>query len=241
MADFALSLINPTTGVEDITVASDILSIVDHSNYDTNAEAGHARSDFSDFFKILITLPDADSVLYSSIGDGDEVVTTPSAGDPEIDYPYSSGDGQYLITVYSVPTYNAAAPYLLETAPYVYYNTSIWQLIQDATSQEPAENAYWTEVADIDLLPAKYRVAQKIAIYADEKKYWARKIYQANCVNNKIGDNWEKLLRDPDFIAAVELFIGINSIPVLMAIGRYDEVDITINRGKQICSAGEVL
>ena len=105
MANFNISLIDPSTGSVDIAVSSGVLSVTDHSNYDTNTEAGHARSDFSDFYKVLITLPSGNTFLYSSLGDGQESVSAPSAGDPSVDYIYPSGDGQYWVTVYTLPTY----------------------------------------------------------------------------------------------------------------------------------------
>jgi hypothetical protein len=177
--------------------------------------------------------------LYTTLGDGEAVIAAPSAGstgDPHVDYTYLSGDGQYWVTIYTVPTYSAIANYLLATAPYVYYNSTIWKALQNASGQTPVEGAYWTEVTDIDLLPAKYRLAQRIVVYAEAKRCYARRIYNTNAINNLIGSNWEKLLKDPEFIHAIQLFISINSIPVLMAADRWTEVDTNINLCKQIAS-----
>ena len=240
MASFATSLINPVTGVADISIASGIITIIDHSNYDDSSpEAGHARANFSSYYKMKITLPDLTEYLYSTLSDGDAVIAAPSAGsagDPHVHYTYLTGDGQYWVTIYTVPTYSAIAAYLIATTPYVYYGTTIWRALQNSTGQTPAENAYWTAVTDIDLLPAKYRLAQRIVVYAEAKKCYARRIYNANAVNNLIGSNWEKLLRDPEFIDAIKLFVSINSIPVLMAADRWTEVDTNINLCKQIAS-----
>jgi hypothetical protein len=243
MPNFQVSLTSPITDQPDITISSGVVSVTDHSNYDESVpEAGHARAEFKDFYKMLITLPTGAEYLYSSIGDGDEVITTPDSGDPQVDYTYLTGDGQYFVTVYSLPTYKAEAPYYLPTAPYVYSADVIYKCIQSGTGQTPASSpTYWEIVTDIDLLPAKYRLEQRTVIYADVKKAYARKIYNACVVNNKVGDNWEKLTRDPDFIAAVKFFIGINAIPVLMEASRFAEIDITINQLKQLASVGEVL
>jgi hypothetical protein len=73
------------------------------------------------------------------------------------------------------------------------------------------------------------------------KRGYARKIYNANVLNNLIGPNWEKLLKDPEWIAAMELLVGISAIPVLLEASRYDEIDTTINNSKQLVSVGEVL
>jgi hypothetical protein len=243
MASFQISITDPITDAPDIVVASGVVSITDHSNYsEAVPEAGHARSAFSDFYKLLITLPTGAVYLFSSLGDGDEVITTPSAGDPVADYNYLTGDGQYFVTIYSLPTYDPSAPYTTVTTPYTYYGGKMYQLILDGTGQQPdISPTYWTEVTDIDLLPAKYRLDQRTVIYADSKRLYARKVYNANVVNGLIGDNWEKLTRDPDWIVAMEALLGINAIPILLEASRFSEIDSTINLLKQRASVGEVL
>lgn len=240
MAQFALSLIDPITGAADISVSGGVISISDHSNYDdVSPEAAHARSNFSDFYKVKIVEPNLAEYLFSSIGDGNEVVITPSAGsagDPSVDYEYAAGDGQYWIYIYAVPTYSVGASYSMATFPCVYYNAKIWKALQNSSGQVPVEGAYWTEVTDLDELSAKYRLAQRIVVYAEAKRCYARRIYNANAINNKIGANWEKLLSDPEYIDATRLFIAINAIPVLMAADRWTEVDTNINFCKQIAS-----
>jgi hypothetical protein len=243
MASFQVSLTSPITDLPDITIASGVATIVDHSNYDESVpEAGHARADFKDFYKMLITLPTGAVYLYSSIGDGDASITTPDAGDPQAAYTYLTGDGQYFVTIYTLPTYSAIASYYLPTVPYVYDSGVIYKCIQSGTGQTPASSpTYWEVVTDIDLLPSKYRLEQRTVIYADAKKMYARRVYNANVLNGKIGENWEKLFKDPDFIVAVEALIGISAIPVCLEASRFTEIDSTINFLKQLASAGEVL
>jgi len=242
MANFQLSLTDPVTEQPDITISSGHLLLVDHSNYATSNEAGHELTDFVGFYKVLITSPSGSEVLYSSIGDGDEVVSVPSAGNPEVDNIYVGGDGQYFVTVYAVPTYDAVETYVYSTTNpvYVYDNEKIYMCIQTGYGRM-GNASYWTEVTDIDTLPSKYRLNLRVVIYADSKRAYARRIYNANCVNNLIGENWEKLLRDIEFIAAVKLFVGINTIPVLIEASRFNDIDITINNMKQISATYETL
>lgn len=242
MANFQISLVNPITSLPDITVENNTISVVDHSNYgEAVPEAGHARVNFANFYKMKFVYPNGQSYLYSSIGDGDAVISTPSSGDPSVDHPYNTGDGQYWLYVYTVPTYSGAAAYLVATTPYVWYNSTIWQCLQNSTGSTPVEGAYWHAITDIDTLPGKYRIAQRAVIYSDAKRTYARRIYNANAINNRIGENWEQLLRDPEFIDATRLFISINSIPVLMAASRWAEVDTNINFTKQIAAKYEVV
>lgn len=240
MANFQVSLTDPATGDVDISIANDILSVVDHSNYGESVpEAGHERSDFSDFYKVIIGLPDGGEYVFSSLGDGDEAIDPPDDGDPEVDYAYTTGDGQYWIKVYVVPTYNSGASYLIATTPYVYYDGKIWRVKINSSGVTPVEGANYTEITDIDDLPSKYRLAQRIVVYQQGKRTWARRLYNANVVNNRIGENWEQLLRDPEFIDSVRLSISIASIPVLMAADMWDKVDTNINQLKQISSKYE--
>ena len=244
MAAFQISLTNPVTGLADISVSDGVITIVDHSNYgEGTPEAGHARANFTDFYKIKIVLPNGQSYLYSSKypADGDAVVAAPSAGNPTVDYSYSSGDGQYWVYVYTVPTYSGGASYLVATTPYVWYGGTIWKALQNTSGHTPAEGVYWTAVTDYTTLPAKYQAAQRVVIYADSKRTYARRIYNVAVVNNRIGENWEKLLNDPEFITAVRLFVGINGIPILMAASRWTEIDTTINFMKYLAANYEVL
>jgi hypothetical protein len=245
MAIFQISLINPTTGLADVTVSDGVLTVVDHSNYDTNTEAGHARANFSDFYKIKLVLPNGNSYVYGStiVTPKDASVITPSAGgtgQPSIAYTYPSGDGIYWLYVYSLPTYASGASYLIANAPYVYYNGGFWNALQNTSGNAPAAGAYWSQVTDIDTLPSKYRIAQRIVIYADAKRTYARRVYNANVINNKIGVDWENLIGDPEFVDAVRLFVSINAIPIDMAAGDWTSVDTTINFTKQIASKYEV-
>jgi hypothetical protein len=248
MSNFQVSITSPTTELPDVTVSSGVLSIVDHSNYSTSDEVGHLEADFANFYKMLITLPSGDEYLYSSLYpvDGDELIDTPDAGAPDADYTYPSGDGQYWLTIYALPTYSGAVSYVYSTSNpiYVYYPTDgkIYKNIQSTGGVDLiADPTYWTEVTDIELLPSKYRLNQRIVIYADSKSTYARLIYRANALNNIIGENWEKILKDSDAVNAIRMFIGINAIPVLLAASRFDEIDTTINNLKSISSAYETL
>ena len=191
---------------------------------------------------MLITLPSGEIYLYSSIADGDATITTPSAGDPSADFTYPGGDGTYFVTLYALPNYGAGVSYVYSTSNpvYVYSGAKIYKNIKSGTGQI-ASTSYWTEVTDIELLPVKYRLNQRVIIYSDSKAYYARKIYNACVVNHLIGENWENLLKDRDVITAIRLFIDINAIPVLLASSKFPEIDTTINFMKQIGSTGEVL
>lgn len=237
MANFQISITSPTTLQVDITDANDILTIVDHSNYDdASPEAGHSQTDFSDFRKMKLVLPNGNEYLLSSLypADGDVTLAVPSGNTLPLStsYSYTTGDGTYWIYLYAVPTYNAAANYLFSTTPTVYYDGSLWRALQDSTGQTPAEGAFWTEVTDIDNLSSKYRLAQRVVLYSDQKETWARRVYNSVILNNGVGVTVDQLLRDPEWLDAMKMYFNISGIPVLMKVDAWTEVDIVTNFGK---------
>ena len=248
MANFLLSLTDPITLLTDVTVTAGILNIHDNSNYATSTEVGHLQSNFDDFYKIKIINPAGTEYLFSAITAdplADAVLAKPSVTLPTgTAWTYGGGDGQYWIILYAVPTWSSGTSYLLTNTPFVYYLGVLYECIHDtgASVTLPAvDTTNWRVLSDEDDLPVKYRIALQTVIYEGAKSAYARRIYNANCVNNKMGNNWEKMLYDKDFVAAIQLFVSINSLPVLMAESRFSEVDLNINLTKQIASETEVL
>lgn len=238
MADFQVTITNPTTSEVAITDSNDTLTIVDYSNYDDGDEPGHDQSDFSDFRKLKIVLPNGDSYLFSSIGDGDEDLEVPSEETLPIStsYAYSQGDGTYYVYLYVLPTWDAAAAYLLADTPYVYYNAKMYKCLQNGTNKNPAtETAYWSEVTALSSLPSKYTLSQRITLTSDLKETLARRVYNAfSVLNNSIDDDrHEQLFRNQEMIDAQIMTLLIDAIPVLIAVDDWDSVDTAINLGKQ--------
>jgi len=238
MANFQVTITNPVTESVDITDSNDILTIVDHSNYDDAApEAGHNQADFDEFRKIRITLPSGTTYLFSSLypTDGDITLPVPAGAVLPMStaYAYNTGDGKYIIELFVLPTWGSAYSYLIATAPYVYHVDKLYKALQDSTNQNPTtETTYWAEVLTMDELSAKYYLTQNITIISDMQEVWARLTYIANCVNNKIGCRWEVLFQDEAWIDAVRLCQIQESIPVLMKVDAWDEIESNINLSK---------
>lgn len=248
MANFQVSITNPSTGKVDITDSDDVLTIVDHSNYgDSSPEAGHSQSDFSDFRKLKIILPTGVEYLFSSfysIGEGDADLIVP-AGELlplSTNYAYTSGDGIYWIYLYALPTYNATASYITDTNPYVYYNGKIYKCIQNGSGNTPDSSpAYWEEICDYNdmdsmdsLLPSKYRLAQRITLTSDMKEVWARRLYNANCINLVPGKTFDDLKKNEEWMDAIKLLMIMDSIPIMMRVDDWVEVENLVNFAKQI-------
>lgn len=242
MANFQISITNPTTLLADISDSNDVLTIVDHSNYDdASAEAGHDQADFDAFRKMRITLPTGTEYLLSSEypTDGDITLAVPngSALPMSTAYAYTSGDGKYIIELFALPTWGVGYAYLVGTAPYVVHSGIIYKCLQDSTGDTPASQpTYWEVVADMDDLSSKYLLTQNITITSDMKEVWARLVYMANCVNNKVGCQYEELFNDPMYIDAVRLCLTQDSIPVLMKVDAWTEIESNVSFSKEITS-----
>ena len=244
MANFQVTITNPTTGLVDITDLNDVLTLVDHSNYDdASPEAGHNQADFADLRKLKIVLPTGTTYLFSSLypADSSDITLAVPAGavlPMSTAYSYTTGDGKYVLTLYTIPTWGVGYSYLVATAPYVYYavDGKYYKCLQNSTGDAPSSSpTYWEEVT-LDTLSSKYRLAQTITITSDMQEVWARLTYIANCVNNKIDCYWEDLFRDEAWIDAVKLCQIQESIPVLMKVDAWEEITTNINFSKVIAA-----
>jgi hypothetical protein len=242
MANFQVSITNPSTALVDISDSNDVLTIVDHSNYDdASPEAGHNQSDFDAYRKLRITLPTGTTYLFSSEypADGDETLAVPNGAalPMSTDYAYTTGDGKYTIELFVLPTWGVGYAYLVGTAPYVIYSGVLYKCLQDSTGDQPDTSpTYWEVVADMDDLPSKYQLEQNITVTSDMKEVWARLVYMVNCVNNQVGCRYEELLRDPMFFDSIRLCLTQDSIPVLMKVDAWDEVESNVNFSKEVAA-----
>lgn len=165
MADFQATLIDIYDEV-DIEPNSDCSTIsgTDNSNYDDETEDGHARSDFSDYRKIIVTNPDNTTHTFSSLGDGDDDLATPSESSDSFTYTPSTDDGIYAFKLVTVPTYNNTATYSAND-DYVYYGSTgkIYKCILASTGNLPTDTTYWTEVTE-SALSSKYVQTERISV-----------------------------------------------------------------------------
>jgi len=212
-----------------------VATVVDHSNYDTAAESGHAQANFSDYKKITLTsLYGTYSYILASIAGGDVLINAPSA---EATLPITSTipydvDDVWNVVVIAVPTWDAAVAYVATSDHHVYYNGSIYQCIQNGTNKNPAtETAYWTEVEDDDL-PIKYRLSHNFKIDYDILDAYTEQVRLAN-------DNTKDLYRadlsgDPNFQAASKLWTMKEAMVVDANLGQWARVNDTIVKAKEL-------
>lgn len=234
MATFAVSILDGTT--YDVTISSGVVTIVDHSNYDTSTESGHLQADFADYKKIYVTDPNGTEYVFSTLGDGDALIMAPAFETLPISTLYTAGDdGVYTMYLEAVPTWNAEANYLSTSYHHVYYNGKLYQALQASTNKNPVtETTYWEEV-DAEDLPAKYRLEYKFAKTCSLIECLQRAMYLANCAIESLSCQ-DNLCCNTDFVNAMKLDTILQNVETLAANSDWDRVTDSINRGNQICS-----
>ena len=241
MADFYVSLTNPTTSVADLTATGGILTIGDNSNYDTSTELGHLQADFSDWVKIIITNPDGTTHTYASDGSGDSTIDTPdtySSNPKYTSYDYTDhGDGVYLVQLMAVPTWSfiAAIDGGWNTGDYVYFGGNLYTCIGTAVTGDPTSSPLdWQEVEEEDL-PVKYSVQAYTSVYCCIEACKNEYVVLAN----PCSDTCSKinLCENENYKAAMKLSIAIQAIETLSANEDWTKVEQIINMCKRICTA----
>ena len=235
MANFGLSFIDPLTGLPDITANGSTITIVDNSNYSTNTESGHSQADFSEFYKIKIVCPDNTEYLFSSIGDGDASLTVPSLSALPITtvYPYTTGDGLYVITMYTLPLWNKVATYNVGI-DYVYHSGVMYKCIGAGFNPPDLAPADWQVITDIETLPTKYRLTQNVAVTCAAQSCYASAVANAMCAIEGLGCNSD-LCSNASFIKAAQLMMIIDNITILANQQNWVAVSHLVNFANSLC------
>lgn len=211
-----------------------VVTIVDYSNYDTAAEAGHTQNHFSDYKKITLTsVYGGYEFIASTIAGEDKVITDPASSSlPITDTLDYEVDDVHNVVLISVPTWDNTVGYVASSNHHVYYNGALYECIQDGTGQNPAsEPTYWTEVEDDDL-PTKYRLTHTWSINYDILAEFVTRVQMANDETKALYQ--QDLLKNMDFQTASKLWCMLQSIDVEADREAWERVDDTITRAKEL-------
>lgn len=173
---FQASLIDPTNPtLPDILGRDGVITSYDHSNYDTNDQVGHALSDFSEYKRVVLTMPTGvDYVQATSLVlVKDELIAPPSVEEFGITLEYD-GDQVYELSVEALPTWNSAAAYLVVDAPQVYYLGVFYEAIANTTNDNPVSSpTKWKVITE---LSSRYKVSVKWSITYDTEVKWIENV-----------------------------------------------------------------
>lgn len=229
------------SNIPDVVVDSVCENIVseDHSDYAGNGESGHALADFTDYRKVTITRPDASTYVFSSLGDGDELINAAQGGNNEFSYTFltTDADGVWAVKLCSVPTYNAGATYQKDD-DIVYYSGIFYESLVDANTgnQPDTSPTKWGVILE-SALSDKYCVTYKIGVNCIALlKCYEDLNYEANCeIQTNFCDS-EVLAKNKKFLDAMTLRLLLDGADFAVARSQFEEAENIYNLAKTICN-----
>jgi hypothetical protein len=244
MPDFISSLIDPVSGNSSLSIddGCSTLTFTDYANFDTNTEPGHARADFSDYRRVtIIRGTQADYVMSSIAGDGDEQISPASTTNDTINYAFQTNevDNIFEVRICNYPTWNVAVAY--EIGDVTYYDGVLYQALGTTTpaatpDTTPAEWEAYEPTPEEELL-TKYCTVEKIVVLCISiLKCQEQLVHAAFCLIDADFCNDDVLCKNHTFMAAVKLNVLLANIEYAVNRQAWDEVERNLDLMKTICN-----
>lgn len=241
MAEFQASLfdLDSIDPVFEYTLSTDGTTITfrDLSNYDASDEDGNELSDFYQYRKIIVTHHTGTEYIMSSIGDGDSDIEPADINtEGPFDYVLTDKDGIYTINLITIPSWDAAAPYL-GGVHIVYSQTTgkIYIAFNSSTGSNPATSSDWTEITTSQVT-SKYSDTAYVKITFDSEKCSCSLTKKAACLIKDNCCNDDLLCKNKTFLNAIKVILLLRS-----AEKSFEDLDINcagndIDKIKEICA-----
>lgn len=234
MADFQASIVDINSVLQVVLDTDDLMTINDTSNYLTTAESGALVTDFYYFRKIIVTDPNGIEYIFSSLGDGDQLIGAGDSGITQFSYTLSNAvDGVYTITLITVPSWNAASiysntSYVVDSITGLFYKS----ILNTNTNQDPATATnYWTEVTE-DEVSSRFNTYGKVARTKDLEICKLEATEEMACHT----DNCKNICDSDAYNKAAKMFMLLSAISSKALLGEWNEVEELISTAKQICA-----
>ena len=248
MADFAASLINPSTSSDALSCDGTNITIGDYSNYIASTESGHLLTNFQ-YKRLTVTLPSGSTYVFGTdyVDTQDEAINYPStyvdpATYPPIEtmYAYDGTDGVYQVDLLTIPTWSVAATYTTNDCVVAAFGTDyyIFKALKGSTGQNPfTQTAYWTNVTSSESsIPSRYKATAHIAVTCVIDECWADLVVQAGCQELNVVCDDEALCDNSTYRKAMRLSLIKDSIDVLVDASNWTQAQNLINSGINICN-----
>lgn len=241
MADFKASFVD-IDGDINVYGESNTVYATDVSNYDTNTEAGHAKSDFSLYRRLALTLPNGEFMEKSSTAEE----ATPLV---EIVPPVSTaatllsqfdiskyGDWEYTVRLCVVPTWRADITYTATANHCVYVDGEgggLFKALASTLNESPIDTpSKWEKLEDDSTVPAKYVAELRWAVTYNSEVGWIKMVLQAN--RDTTGRDMKYLPDNLYFISMMKLNLLLDSVGVLVELRDWVGVQHCIAQCKEI-------
>ncbi len=242
MADFLASLIDPVSLEPDLVLvcSTELLTITDNSNYDTNAEEGHARADFTNFRKIIIENAQTTLFTFSSTGDGDVTMTAASSSLDSVVFTLNNDDDVYQVTLYTVPTWFATDNYQ-SSDDFVYRPTvgKLFKCLVTNLNKIPEDNpTEWLEVVQTDLT-TKYCQIELTTTICNLNDCIDDLSIAGSCAVTELNCDQITLLENRSYFNANKLSAIRRAVQVQAGKGQKERARQGLNLTKTICSCAK--
>lgn len=238
---FKASLYNPALILPasfDYILTPDLLNIVfnDYSNYDLTDEPGHLRADFTFYRKIIITHQSGAMYTMSSLGDGQQLISSGSFGSDTFNYPIQNKDGVYTFLLLTVPTWNPTANYIaLIHNVWLDSTKTLYQALNNNVNSPPDLNpANWKAITQ-DKIAIKYQDVAYALITSDSYKCKCSLTRQAACLIKDNNCDDDLLCRNKCLLNALKVTILLESANESFANLDFGCTANDIDTIKQIC------
>lgn len=246
MPNFKSSLIDPTTGLNTLVVndTCSVLTFTDTSNFDTNDQDGHDRSDFTDYRRVVITTGDGSTYIMSSIAgsDVDEIIATASTTNDTINFNFREDidiDGLWDVKICNYPTWNNTVAYT--SGVIVFYDGNLYQALSATTiaAAPDVTTAEWElyEPLDGEELLTPYCTCEKIAVLCISLlKCKESLVHEAFCLISSDFCNDDVLCKNKKFLNATKMHLLMSAMEYSMNRRAWSEVEEQFNLMKTICN-----
>ena len=241
MADFKASFLDSDNEVQ-VYGEDNIIYATDTSNYDTNTEAGHAKSDFSLYRLLTLLLPDGRVMQKSSVAEESTElieVVPPVSTAPTLLSQFDITqykDWEYTAKLYMVPTWRSDVTYTATANHCVYVSGEgggLFKALGSTLNESPLTTpAKWEKLdSEVDL-PLKYRTEIRWAVTYNTEVGWIKSVLQAN--RDTTGKDLKYLPDNLYFLTMMKLNLLLDSVGTLVEIQDWTGVRNCITQGKEI-------
>lgn len=209
----------------------DEVTILDQSNYATNTEAQHEQAKFSDYRVLSLEQPSGDTVEASSIGSPDVSI---DSGDTNgsIVIPIDEGDGVYIATLTSIPTF-AAGNY--ETNDIVYHSGTLYKALANnsGVTAPNLDAVNWVAIT-IDDVTSKYQVEEKFVVASLLNSIYYDNMRKAvSEINTKYIDMVDET-KNKYLLKAMKAFVLRDSVTDAVNKNNFEEAANILSIGEQL-------
>lgn len=235
---FAASLVNTTSGLDDLTLSTDatLITIVDNSNYLLANHLGEQEAAFTIYRKLIVSDDNGNDYVFFSLTGGDELIDSGDSENNTFSYIPHAGDSLYKVRLISVPTWDGSADYSIGDSVVQTVNsvTTVYKLILPTSiGNSPSTNpSYWKVITDDTTLPVKYNTVGYLAVARTIQEAQIQAVLDAQAEFSS--ESFASPMGNKFWLKEAKLDMIIKSISINVSQGNWSKVSQLIAEGKEV-------